>query len=193
MGPAMGYAAIFLMAEGTLGSYLSGTSQAKMQGRYYDFMANQAEEKAQLFKQEGERQSEYAQDEGARLSKQVIQNVKRIEGAQKTSMIAQGISLGSVTAEDITKDTLSKENLDLMAVRYMADLKAYEAKRAGMLQAMNAYYNAAGISLQGDMMSSATRQQAWNSLIGGAGQTASSGYLMFSDRGSKGYYDTETE
>lgn len=184
MAAPLAIAAIALAAGSAIGQYATGKTQAAMQSNYYNFLADQAKLKSDLARQAGEQQATYAQDEGAKLGHQLKKQVDQVEAAQTTGMIAQGIELGSVTAEDIANDTLNKYKLDEMAIRYNADLKAYEAKRAAIIQSWELYGEAASMGLSGQMMSSATRLQAQSSLIGGAAQTANNAYLLFGKGGT---------
>lgn len=169
---------IAIAAMQALGSFFSSNKQAEMQGKYYSFLADQSKLKADLLKKAGEEEVTYAQDEGARLSKDLAKNIKQLDAVQKTTMISQGIELGSVTAEDIATDTLSKEKLDEMAIRYNADLKSYQARKSASLQALQAYGEAASLGLSGQMQSSATRLNAYSSLLGNASQISMQGYQL---------------
>lgn len=169
---ALAGAAIGMTAAQSIGQAYAMHKQGQMQQAQYDFLAQQSKLQASLAIEAGQEQAKFAQDQGAKLSKDLRKNVGLVEANQRATMIANGIDLGSVTAEDIINDTVNKAKLDEMMIRYNADLAAYQAEQQAGYNAFAAYSQAAGQTLAGQMYSAAGNIGATNTLISGAAQTA---------------------
>lgn len=182
----IGAIGIGLLVSGAVGGAYSAWSSGKSQESYYNFLADQSRLKAQLAKESADQAAGYAQDEGARAGHQLKIQVNQIEAQQKSSMIAQGMALNSVTAEDIIKDNISKAQLDEMAIRYNAELKAYQAERAGIMQAFDFAGQAGSQAGAGQIAMQTGRINAYSSLLGGLGQAGMGYYAMNNGKTSGG-------
>lgn len=109
---------------GLVGAY-NQYQQGAMESDMYNFQADQILE-------QGKSQAEALNRRG-----------KQIMSTQKAAMAANGMSLDSVTADDIVYDTANQIALDELTIKYNANLEAFQsrqggknAKRAGRTQGM---------------------------------------------------------
>lgn len=103
--------------------------------KYYYYLAGLSEEEAAK-----------AQEQSARDQTTIDIASKGVRSSQRAVMAANGVGGGSVTAEDLLRDTFNTAELDKMAVRYNADsisnskyaeAKGYRMAGANTLQAAN--------------------------------------------------------
>ncbi|CAK0756654.1 conserved hypothetical protein [Gammaproteobacteria bacterium] len=66
---------------------------------------------------------------GMRDQNTIALSEKSVEASQRAAMAAAGVGSGSVTAEDIIKETFNKAELDKMTVRYNANMSALAKKQ----------------------------------------------------------------
>lgn len=130
-GPALAALPFIGAGMAAYGANYEGRAKRK----YYEYLAAGSEQQAALVEKAGEEQASLFQDEAARATKAVKQEGDKTLATQKTVMATNGVGPGSATAEDLTRDTISKEKLDEMAIRYSADSKAYATKKAAAFQA----------------------------------------------------------
>lgn len=183
-------AAVALTASAAVGTAYSQYMQGKAQRSYYDFLSEQSLLKSRLASEAAEETAGYAQDEASRMNSNLNKAVKQIDASQKTALIASGISLESVTAQDIANDTYGKQKLDEMAIRYNAELKGYQARKAAILTGVQAAAEAGGFQAAGNLAYGTGIANAQSSLIGGAGN-ALSNYIIL-DRGNSNKYGNTT-
>ncbi len=112
--------------------------QGQMQQDMYNFQADQ-------ILQQGEEQAKAVRKQG-----------RQVLASQQAAMAANGMALDSVTADDISYDTLKQSSLDELLIKYNANVNAFQARQAGK--------NA----------KTAARINATNTLIGSATQVADS-------------------
>jgi len=106
------------------GEYQQGKSQQK----YYSYLAEQNERQAEAEERTAEQKTSIVQNEAAQRAKELKGDVARVKGAQKAAMAVMGIG-GSVTEEDILKDTTNKAWLDEQNIRYNADVTSWSIKK----------------------------------------------------------------
>lgn len=104
------------------GRYKQGIATRK----YYNYLAQQNDEEARHVKKMGDKQSELIQDTAMLEGKRQKAQATSEAAAQKVAMVANGLDLSSVSASDITSDTISKAKLDEIAIRYNADIKSWQ-------------------------------------------------------------------
>ena len=172
MGAAAIPAAIGLQVGGSLFAADNARRTAAAQSGYYRTLANQADNSAMLAEVSGERQATNVKDAAAATYAQHLRGSKQLTGAQRAVAGAAGIS-GSVTAEDIARDTANKMSLDEMAIRFNADSTADEVLRNAGLTAMNLRADAGNYRMSGDEAMIAGKLNSYTSLIGGAASVAS--------------------
>lgn len=162
---------------------VSGVMQAKSQleeakstNSYYKHMADMSDKQAEMAKIAGDNKISYIQDQAARDSLAVNTQARQVEGAQKVALAANGVGSGSATAEDLALDSLQKEKLDELAVRYSADLSSFETKRSANLEALNYKSQAIGYRAAGKQAKYAAKVGAFNTLLSSATSMASTAY-----------------
>ena len=130
MGVAIGTSVV-----GGVSSAISARSAAQRQAAYYEYLAGQsddtiAEYKKYLPKQldmiEGTKKRNLAvvKESGAESTLALKRTGKEIKGTQTT--VLAGNNIIGTTAENITEDTANKLMEDEVAIRYEADLKAWD-------------------------------------------------------------------
>lgn len=119
--------------------------------KYYNYLADQNEQEANLALDVGKQRSDMALD-ASRKQSNIIQDVQKIEGkqlteqgdkfnaSQRAALAALGIS--GVTAENLTVDSFNKQKIDEANLRYNADLRSYEALEGGRASSYEALTNA---------------------------------------------------
>jgi hypothetical protein len=139
--------------------------QGRAQQRYYHFLADQNEADAAKILKESEQQVTAIQDAGARETAGLKRVVSEVRGAQATTLAASGVGGGSVTAEDIARDTLRKENMDEMVIRFNADSRAYETRKSAVDKAHKLRVNAIFNRMGGANVNDASRRDMVTSLL----------------------------
>lgn len=171
----MGAAAIpLIVAGGAYSAYQQGQA-GKAQASYYSYLGKTAQANAGIAIAKGEatRRAIGAQefDEQQRLSRGIRQTVAN----QKAAMV-NGVGATSRSAQDIVSDTLTKGNLDEMALRYNADLRARNAMIGADAEAFNYESQAGGYSVAGKNAIAGAKAGQISTLLGTAGSVASNWY-----------------
>lgn len=121
------------VASGAMGAE-AAQEGAAAKARYYDFLATQNEVQAKRVKERGEQTATSIAEAAALDQDRLERGVRRVEGTQRAATGASGTS-GSVTAEDIVRDTARTHDLDVEALRYDADSKIWAARTGASDQA----------------------------------------------------------
>lgn len=171
-GAALGLQA----AGGAVGAY-GAMESGRAQAAYYGFLGSQNRIQAQMAKATGERQASDIEQAAGYDQEIMARNAAKVMGAQRAAFAANGIA-GSVTAQDITNDTLDKAALDREAVRFNADSKANAARLAGANAAFNYQTQSAEDAMAGTNAMSAARWNAAATVLGSGGSLASQWYRM---------------
>jgi len=172
------------------GAAFSGIQQiqaGKAQAGYYSYLADTAGVNAGLAKAQAAGTVKQIGVEEGQQEQTLQRRVAETIGQQKVAL-ANGVGVGSRSAQDIISDTLTKGQLDEMALRMNAQMKTKNAVIQGEMGAMNYGAQAAGYGIAGKNAVAASRMGAFSSLIGGAGSVANSWYLgnMYANRGIGG-------
>jgi hypothetical protein len=179
--------AMTTIVAGTAQSYQANKAQGEAQQNYYNYLAAQNEETAkETFKATG-KQVSLIQDEAARTGANLTRQVKVLEGSQRAAEGASGTA-GSVTAEDIARDTENKANLDRAAIRASADMQTESAVDAGTAQAVALRRQADSYRLAGANARFSGNLNAQASILSGATAVADQWYRY--NQTSKGKYRT---
>lgn len=174
MGAAAIPIAIGTQVAGGFMQYQGARAQGKAEKAYYNFLARQAEGDAEEVLATGEREVTNIQDAAGRTQGVLTNSVKELEGRQAVVQAANGVGGGSVTTEDIARDTLNKQKMDEMVIKFNADAKSYET-RIGASEEAGALREGAIMNRAGGMNAArAGRRNADASLLGTATQVASS-------------------
>lgn len=137
MSDAFNWGMMMNILGGTFNAYGQFEQGAAMKD-HYDFQARQIE-----------RQGEFD-------AKRVRENVKGFSASQKAAMAANGISIDSVSAQDVLDDTAKKGALDELLIMHNVNVEAWNAR------------------YQGKMAKAAGMTGAANTLLGTAGQVSDS-------------------
>lgn len=189
MAAPLAIAGAAIVVAGAIGQAYTAYSQGKSNRDYYRFLSEQSKLKSDLTMQAAEENVGYIQDQAARNSGLLRANYNQVESAQKAQMAAQGMALNSVTAEDIIKDNVSKMKLDEMAIRYNAELGAYQTRKNAIMQSFDLRAQAGSQMFSGEMAYWTGQQQGLSSLIGGAGNAL----MMYSSMSRGGSNDTRSQ
>ncbi len=144
--------------------------EAKGQYNYYNALAKTNDEQAGLVERTGEQNVNAVQDQAARDAKVVFDDGRRVEGSQKAALAANGVGGGSVTAEDLARETFSQNTADEMAVRHTADMKSWEIRNQAKFQAWDLRNQGRMHRMAAKNASKAGAIGIGGSLLGGAGQ-----------------------
>jgi hypothetical protein len=150
----------------------------KQEKQYNQYLAGVSRMNADLARASGESQ---ARTVGAQTAEQVGQIHERgrdVVGAQKVALAAGGAGVGSKTAEQLVSDTLTKTNLDEMAIRYNADLKMKNLRLQAESTAMNEENKAEGYEMAGKNAKKAAKWKAFSTVLGTGSQVASKWDLL---------------
>lgn len=165
--------------------YQAGAAENK----YYKQLAAQSDLEAgnallegQYALERGRQQSKVIQDVASQESKQLKGNQAAFNAATRAQLASQGIS--GVTAEDIAKTNLSKQQMDELALRYNADVKSYEAMTRAGYEDYQSRFKSYGLKTQagqqryaGKAAKYAGKVGAFNTLLGTAASVAAIGLL----------------
>ncbi len=167
----MGAAGVATQAAGGLFAAYGANEEGKAQKRYYDYMAAQDEQAAVRTIQQGEVQSGLFQDKGLDETKIFKDKTAQTFGAQDAASAASGVA-GSVTAQDVARDSFDRAKMDELAIRYNADSGSWAAKTEAANKAWELRQSAAGKKAAGKNARYAGKMNAISSLLGSAGQVA---------------------
>ncbi len=177
MGAALPVA-MGLQVGGSLLAAQAAKDEGEMSARYYDMLGMNSDLNADLTVLAGDRSARDVQDRAATESGVLRDNVKRTEGAQDVALAANGTG-GSVTAEDIARDTRAKARLDELAIRYNADTKSGDIRRGAAMDAMNLRFQGGASRVSGNNARATGKARSIVSLVGGAAQVANTAYLGY--------------
>lgn len=168
-----------LMVLGTgvqLYGAISGSQAQRDSGaakqKYYEYLAKTNEAQAGAVEQASQKEQELVQDQAMRESKTLRDKGQQFDSAQRAAQAANGIDLGSATAEDVARDTFTKEELDQAAIRYGADLKSWESQNQAKFKGWDLRNQASQYRVAGDMARRGADIEANATLLGSAGSIA---------------------
>ena len=143
-------------------------AQGEAQNNYYNYLADVNQQQALIAERTGRNQSKVNQDvqmvQGKRLAISQAEN----RASQSAALAASGVPLSSVTAEDISKTTFTKQALDENLLRYNADVRSYEAITGSMNQAFGLRSQGAGYRAAGANALTAARLNSRSTLLSSA-------------------------
>jgi hypothetical protein len=161
---------------GGIASADASEKQGRSQQRYYDYLAGQNEITAKETLKAADQQTTFIQDDAAGQTKLVRASGRLAAGAQRAALAANGVSLSSVSAEDLARDSFNREELDAEAVRHNADTKSYETQMQASMTAKSLRSQAVGYRMGGANAAEAGRLNAQTSLLGTATSVANTYY-----------------
>ena len=162
------------------GLYTAGQIQeeGKATRNYYNLQADTAEKNADIVEMQADRKVSNIQDKAALETRKFDDQVKSLEGSQRVAMAASGMGAGSVSAEDITRDTMSKAALDKALIRYNADMESDNTTREAKFEAGNMRIQAKQLRYAGKMAQKSAKMNSYTSLFNTATQTGTN-WMLF--------------
>jgi hypothetical protein len=162
------------LASGGLAAY-GQYSAGKNQQKFYNDLAGTQDKQAEVVEQTGREQERLIVDQAARDTTDLKRDARRVEGAQKVTLAANGVGGGSATAEDLARDLFNEEKADELAVRYNADMRVWETRTQTKFAAHDLRNQAWQHRVAGQNAMTAAKFNAMSSLAGGASQAAMAG------------------
>lgn len=157
-------------------AYESQMKQGKSQQAYYNYLAKANDVQAQEVERTAETQTGLIQDAARVESRNLTRQGKRLAGTQKAVQAANGVGGGSVTSEDIERDTMTREELDQAALRFNADSRAWETLTSAKATARGLRQQGIQFQYAGANAMEAAKINANTSLLGSATNVADSWY-----------------
>lgn len=164
-----------IQGAGAVTSAFGAYTQGLAQSNYFKYLAANSRTEAGLVTREGQQQATLAENAGAEESKISARKTLELQGAQ-TAASGANVGGGSGTTADIAADTINKSRLDQLAIKYNADVQAWNSTEGAKLRAFSLNREAAGYDVSAGAAKSAGKMGAFNSLLSGAGQIASTWY-----------------
>jgi len=150
------------------GQYQQGIEQQK----YYQYLADTSRTQGEYEYRTGMRESELTQDAASFESKQEKIRTTQFASSQKAKLIANGVDLSSVTAQDISTDTMSKAQMDQLLIRYKADSKSWSQETDANYKKWAGEVDAQGKELAGRQAKASGKRKAFTTLLATAGTLA---------------------
>jgi hypothetical protein len=144
--------------------------QGKAEQNYYNSVAENRRRQGEIDLQVGQRQSEMIQDKAKAEGKQLKRSQAEFNASQQVALASQGIT--GVTADDIAASTIDKERLDELNLRYNADVASWETNTDATYRKYAADVEAQNYQYAGKMARSASKRNAFNTLLGTAASVA---------------------
>lgn len=145
------------------------------QNEYYKDLANQAENQGVVTLKTAQQNKTQIYDTAAEQNAQVEGQLGQTLSTAKANLAAGNIGLSSKTAEDIARSGISAANKDEMAIKYNADLSAWNTMTEGRNVADNLNRQAAGYRKAGKNAITQGYLSGFSKLMGGASSVISSG------------------
>lgn len=170
--PTGGVATMAIMAAaGGLQAY-GQYQQGKAQNSYYQYLAGQSLIEGQAAYDRSLKQSELIQDSASLQNKSAAIKAAEASSTQKAQMAASGVDLSSVSAQDITLDTLTKAKMDEMMIRRNANLNSWAVEEEGKNARWTSKNQADQYRFAGKQAKSAGKTQAFTTLLSTAATMA---------------------
>ena len=163
------------MGAGTLLNAYGTYQQGVAQRNYYRYLENAAQIESDQVQKQADQESSFAQDAGARETGMLKRKVSEVEGTQR-AIAGANVGGGSVTTQDIQKDTFDKAKMDELAIRYNADLTSWKTQEEAKAKQYSLAEQKKMNRYAGESAYRSGKRNAFTSLIGGAGQVAGTWY-----------------
>jgi hypothetical protein len=170
------YLSMGVTALGTYMSMKGQTAGGQDKANYYNTLAGQNYKEAADVQEAAVKDITGVQGQAALTTTAVERNAAKVSGAQRAALAASGVGGGSVTAEDVAKDTATTLGRDKDAIRYNADIKSYEIGTQATLRAKALRDQAVSFGQAGVNAIKAAGLGATSSLLSGAGTVADQWY-----------------
>jgi len=164
------------------GQYKEGAAVNK----YRKGVANIQEQQGDILLKRGEKQSELIQDSAKFTGEKQKIEAAQVESAQRAALVANGVDLSSVTAQDLVSDTLSKSRLDELAIRYNADINSWNTTEEAKFKKWSLYTEAAQSRASGANALASGKRKAFTTLLSTAASMAGTLVLSGALKGGGG-------
>lgn len=144
--------------------------QGLAQSRMYEYQAEVNRQEAAAALKRGESQSNLIQESSKAEGRKQKMGAAEVSAAQKAALAANGIDLGSGTAQDISLNTFNKSKMDELGIRYNADVKSWSAQTDASYQNWSSLNSATQNQFAAKNAKVAGKQQAIGTLLGTASQ-----------------------
>lgn len=172
-GPAAPFVALGAMQLGGAAYSAYQTNEAgKESQKYYNYLAAQNAVAASEAKKQGEREETLIQDAAAFDMAKHKRTVRQFAAGQVASAAGNNIGGGSVTTQELAKDTFDRSRLDELAIRYNADQRSWAAKTGANYRAWDLEQQGVQNRVAGVQARRTAARQANATLLGGATQAA---------------------
>ena len=151
--------------------------QGQEQQQYYNYLADVSRTKGEYAYRTGMKESELTQDKAKYEAMLQKRNVVQFASSQRATMIANGIDLASVSAADISSDTMSKAFMDQMVIRYNADSKSWSQTTEAQYKKWAGEEEARGNEQAGKQAAASGKRAAFTTLLATAGSVAFMGVM----------------
>lgn len=158
--------------------------QGRAQKSYYNYLAGQARLEGAAALAMAQKQAELTQESASIENKSLALKGAEASASQKAAMAASGLDLSSVTAQDITLDTLTKAKMDEMMIRRNANLQAASQLDEGKYANWSAESQAQQYGYAGKQAKKAGNIGAFTTLLGTAASMgmAANSFGMFAPK-----------
>lgn len=160
-----------LQVAGAVTSGFGQYQQGLAESNYYKAASSAKRKEADLTLRQGEQEATMAENEGASQSKLLAIKQAELNGKQAAAIGANG-QAGSSSSADVVSDTLSKEKMDQLAVKYNADIQSWNATNNSKIKSYALNRDAEMDSISSTASKNAGKIGAFNSLLSGSGQVA---------------------
>ena len=184
--PTGGVATLAIMGVAGVTQAVGQYQQGQSQNSYYQYLAGQSRLDAQAAYDRSLRQSELVGDTAGIQNKNLAIKSAETSSTQKAQMAASGLDLSSVTAQDLTLDTLTRAKMDEAMIRRNANLESWQTEEQGKYAKWQGEEQAKQYGYAGKQAKKAANIQSFTTLLGTAASMglAASNMEMFSKVGS---------
>jgi hypothetical protein len=170
------FLAMGVQAVGTGVSAYGSIKSGEANAAYYNFLASQNNKLATDTQEAAIKDVSGIQTQASLTQEQKDREVSKLSGSQRAALAASGVGGGSVTSEDISRDTMTTAGRDAAAIRYNADIKSYQIAKEAELRAQALRSQSEGFGQAGVNATKAGTLNALTSVLGGATSVASNWY-----------------
>lgn len=146
--------------------YQSGLSQSK----YLQYQAENSRLEGERAIAAGEKQSNLIQDSASQEEKRLKTSQGEFNASTKAALAAGGVQ--GVTASDVVGNNLSKQDLDIQALRYNSQIKSYQVKEEAAYTNWEKRLMADQYDYSAKVAKKTGKTQAISTLLGTASSTA---------------------
>lgn len=155
------------------GQYKEGVATDKYMRRVADLK----EEQGRIELARGQKQAELIQDSAKFQGIKQKTQAAQVASAQRASLVANGIDLGSVTSADLASETMTQAHLDELAIRYNADVDSWNVGEDAKFKKWGLDVEASNDRTSGANARASGKRQAFTTLLSTAASMAGTAYL----------------